>query len=70
MDKKSLWRKFMKTGKVSDYLNYKNAKSNIDNLPIYDDEFSEEFAEEVFGAEHDFGEGYDHDYEDGWIGDT
>ncbi|MCM1545154.1 MAG: hypothetical protein NC110_07645 [Ruminococcus sp.] len=60
MDKKSLWRKFMKTGKVSDYLNYKNASQNVDSLPIYDDEFSEEFAEEVFGGQSD--EGYDHDY--------
>lgn len=50
MDKSQLWKKFMQTGKVSDYLNYKNAQS-----PFEDDaEISEELAQEYirnFGRE-------------------
>lgn len=72
MNKKDLWQKFMKTGKVSDYLNYKNANEFIDELPVYDEEFAEEFAEEEQDDYDDesFGEENDHDYEDRWIGDT
>lgn len=44
MNKNELWQIFMKTGKVSDYLNYKNARDE-QVLPVYEDEeFSEEFA--------------------------
>lgn len=28
MNEKELWKKFQKTGKVEDYLNYKKAKQN------------------------------------------
>ena len=41
MTKKELWRIFMKTGRVSDFLNYKNASDSEEDL-----ELSEEFAEE------------------------
>ena len=44
MNKKELWRIFMKTGRVSDYLNYKNARD--EEQPLEHDVFSEEFAEE------------------------
>ncbi len=44
MNKKELWQIFMKTGKVSDYLNYKNARDE-QGFPLEDDEeISEEFA--------------------------
>lgn len=43
MNKKDLWQVFMKTGKVSDYLNYKNAR-DTDSFPI---EEEEEFSEEL-----------------------
>ena len=46
MNKKELWRIFMKTGRVSDYLNYKNARDEKKITPFSGDEFSEEFAEE------------------------
>lgn len=54
MDKGQLWKKFMQTGKVSDYLDYKNAKSE-EQYPFEDDaEISEELAQEYvrnFGEE-------------------
>ena len=44
MDKKDLWNIFMKTGKVSDYLRYKNAPSErSNNLDSMDVEAAEEF---------------------------
>ncbi|MGN1418964.1 MAG: hypothetical protein ACI4W6_06525 [Acutalibacteraceae bacterium] len=46
MTKKELWQIFMKTGKVSDYLNYKNAR-DIENLTdLEDEEISDEFAQD------------------------
>lgn len=63
----------MQTGKVSDYLDYKNA-SDFDDMPVYDEEFSKEFAaEDLNDDEYDeipYGKEYEHDYEDGWFGDT
>lgn len=44
MSKKDLWRIFMKTGRVSDYLNYKNARDEEGSFEH--DVTSEEFAEE------------------------
>lgn len=44
MTKKDYWQIFMKTGKVSDYLNYKNAKEEEDAFPPFDEEVSDEFA--------------------------
>ncbi len=45
MGKKELWKIFMKTGKVSDYLNYKNARDESE-VPFDSESFSEEFAQE------------------------
>lgn len=45
MGKKELWKIFMKTGKVSDYLNYKNARDE-EEIPFSKREYSEEFAQE------------------------
>ena len=42
MNKKQLWEKFMSTGKVSDYLNYKKAENLFDD-DFDDSEFSDEF---------------------------
>lgn len=42
MNKKDLWNTFMKTGKVSDYLNYKKAREfPLSDYP--DEETTEEF---------------------------
>ena len=46
MEKKELWKIFMRTGKVSAYLNYKNARDEKKATPFFGDEISEEFAEE------------------------
>ena len=46
MTKKDLWRKFMKTGSVADYLEYSRAKDESDVPNWFDDEMSAEFAEE------------------------
>ncbi len=70
MDKKELWRIFMKTGKVSDYLNYKNARD--ERKTPFDADFSEEFAEEFANNfDNDFPEvekptdaGYSDDYDE------
>lgn len=41
MNKRELWEKFMKTGKISDYLKYTNAdKYDVDS---YDAEIAQEF---------------------------
>ena len=42
MTKKELWNKFMKTGRISDYLAYQRAK----DLPPLESAFSDELAEE------------------------
>ena len=62
MTKKELWRIFMKTGKVSDFLNYKNASDSEDDMEI-----SEEFAQEfITNYDVDFpaAEEYKNDYQD------
>ncbi len=64
MDKHELWENFMKTGKVSDYLKYRNAK------PLDTSGYDAEFADELYVGEpapEEFN--YDFD-EDGWYGDT
>ncbi len=44
MNKKDLWNIFMKTGKVSDYLNYKKAKDYpLSGFPELEEETAEEF---------------------------
>ncbi|MBR2079424.1 MAG: hypothetical protein IJ962_04335 [Clostridia bacterium] len=56
MNRKELWNTFMKTGKVSDYLNYKKAK----DFPLSDYP-DEETAEEFYINNPDAKEGfYDH----------
>lgn len=60
MNKKELWQVFMKTGRVSDYLNYKNARD--EGRPFERDELSEEFAEEfVNNFDGDFPEMQEHE---------
>ena len=63
MNKNELWQIFMKTGKVSDYLNYKNAKELYGAYPVCDEEVSEEFS---FDAEENAQNGYypSEEYED------
>ncbi len=46
MNKKELWRKFMSTGSVSDYLEYKKARDRELVSDIFDSEVSPEFAQE------------------------
>ncbi len=73
MNKKDLWRKFMKTGKVADYLNYKNASEYTDDLPVYDEEYGMEFLEGIandIDGQLPFDEEYSDDYEDRWDSDT
>lgn len=63
MDKHELWENFIKTGKVSDYLKYRNAN------PLERDDYNEEIADELYIGDtnpEDFN--YDFD-EDGWYGD-
>lgn len=63
MTKKDLWRIFMKTGRVSDFLNYKNASDSEDD----DMEISEEFAQEFinnYDVDFPAAEEYKNDYQD------
>ena len=46
MNKKELWRKFMSSGSVSDYLEYKKARDRELVRDIFDSEVSPELAEE------------------------
>lgn len=73
--RKELWQIFMKTGKVSDYLNYKNAKDTATpGFPAYD---SEEMAQEIaadyinnFGREIPADEEYEDDHQNGRFSDS
>ena len=49
MTKKELWKIFMKTGKVSDFLNYKNAPDSMEDAGL-SQEFAEEFRRENGGS--------------------
>ena len=64
MNKKDLWDTFMKTGKVSDYLNYKKAK----DFPLSDYP-EEETAEEFYLWNPDAKEGF-YDNQDGRYSDS
>ena len=66
MNKKELWQKFVKTGKVTDYLEYKNAKESPDIFDEYDTEFSDELSVDL---ERDFEE-YEDDNQYGRFSDT
>ena len=62
MNKKELWNIFMKTGKVSDYLRYKNAPSERkDDLDSMDMEAAEEFY-----INNPYAEEFDYDDFDRW----
>lgn len=66
MNKKELWQKFMKTGKVTDYLEYKNAK----DAPDIFDEYVEEFSEELTADPQRKFEEYEDDNQYGRFSDT
>lgn len=67
MNKKELWQKFMQTGKVTDYLDYKNAKEvREDVFSQYDEETSDEFLADL---ERDFEE-YEDDNQYGRFSDS
>lgn len=74
MTKKELWQIFMKTGKVTDYLNYKNAKDIPDSFPVFEDEeVSEEFAADFinnFDSDFPDYEEYGDDNQNGRFGDS
>lgn len=55
MDKKALWDKFIRTGKVSDYLRYRKAERENEG----------EFADELY-PECPNGEDCDYDNENDW----
>ncbi len=62
MNKKDLWNIFMKTGKVADYLRYKNAADrHLDTLDSMDMEAAEEFY-----LNNPHAEEFDYDDFDGW----
>lgn len=63
MNKKSLWNKFLKTGKVSDYLEYQHAETMTADEDIFGDA-DLELAEEIF-PECPNGEDYIYDNENG-----
>lgn len=67
MNKKELWQIFMKTGKVSDYLNYKNARDSESVTRLGDEEFSDEFSDgSINNYDSDFpaSDGKGKEYED------
>lgn len=67
LNKKELWQKFMQTGKVTDYLDYKNAKEvREDVFSQYDEETSDEFLADL---ERDFEE-YEDDNQYGRFSDS
>lgn len=63
MNKRELWDNFIKSGKVSDYLKYKNA-SGYDN-----ESTNEEFAEELFFDDPNL-EDFNYDPQDRRYSDT
>ncbi len=63
MNKRELWETFMKTGKVSDYLKYRNAdKYDVDG---YDAEIAQEFYMDDPNLEE-----FNYDSQDGRYSDT
>ncbi len=66
MTKRELWNTFMKTGKVSDYLNYKRA---IDFSQSDYPDMGEEAAEEFYLNNPDAKEGY-YDSQNGRYSDS
>ncbi len=64
VDKHDLWEVFMKTGKVSDYLNYKKAERES-----FDDDFDYEISEEFYEDDPNL-EDFNYDSEDGRYSDS
>ena len=64
MNKRDLWDIFMKTGKISDYLNYTRAERVPD-----DDDFDYEIVEEFYSDDPNL-EDYNYDSEDGRYSDS
>ncbi len=61
MNKKELWVKFMATGKISDYIQYKRAEGDFYGGEEIDVDFSDEFAV----SQEDY-----YDFEDGRYSDS
>ena len=64
MNKKDLWDKFIRTGKISDYLRYRRAERIADDDETDDSEFADELYPECLN-----GEDYNYDNEDEWYSD-
>ena len=64
MDKKNLWEVFMKTGKISDYLNYAKAQRQQEI-----EDFSYETVEEFYSDDPNL-EDFNYDPEDGRYSDS
>ena len=71
MDKKALWDKFIRTGKISDYLRYRKAERSYDEVEDSDyfEDFDEEIADELY-PDCPNGEDCDYDDEDQWYSDS
>lgn len=55
MNKKELWKKFISTGRVSDYIEYKKARDREAVSALFDNEVTTEFAEEfISNFDNDF----------------
>lgn len=74
MTKKDLWKVFMRTGRVADYLNYKNAPESQDVYSfLSDEEISEEFAQEFinnYDSDFPLSEAYSDDNQNGRFSDS
>lgn len=61
MNKKALWDKFIRTGKITDYLRYRKAERSDTGYEEDDSEFSDElYPESLNGEENNY------DSEDEW----
>ena len=70
MNKKALWDKFIRTGKISDYLRYRRAERIARKQEEYDlEDDDEEFADELYPDYYDE-EVYDYDDEDEWYSNS
>ncbi len=65
MNKKALWDKFIRTGKISDYLRYRKAERITEAAGADDEEFADELYPDCLN-----GEDYDYDNEDEWYSDS
>lgn len=65
MNKKDLWDKFIRTGKISDYLRYRKAERSEEEEGSDYEEIAYELYPECFNKED-----YDYDDEDKWYSDT